>query len=1394
MIRRKRQNKAFSLIEIILVIVVIAILFVVLSSRVDNTNQSAKVAGVKTDFRAFYTALKSVGLEDQIYTLSEEEFEERLNGYLDHQLQFKDGISNAKDPWGKEYIYSVTTEGKTAYVMFASQGYNESEVHLTLDEVVEASSNLARIHLTVKQVGTTFLGVDTNDETDVDAVDSLKTNITNKLQFIEKEHILVTEEGIPATCTSAGLTHKTYCSECGDVLKEAKEIPALGHEYRVSSSTGATCTSDGSVVNTCKRCGDSFTTTISAKGHSEVTDSAVAPTCDRDGKSEGSHCAQCNIVIKAQSIIPATGHNMEAGEQTNPTCTTSGSNGGSKCTKCSYKIKAEIIPALGHSYTEEISKEASCTTEGRKTFTCIRCNNSYNEAIPKTDHTIVNDVEVPATCTTTGKKAGTHCTNCDYKTGGAPINSCGHVDSDSSGSCDRCGESCEVQTAEDTVDHYVSGVDMYSYNGIIASNIPEIEGYDYHYIFGSGTEEDPYMLFLTEDPLVVGASYPAESSMLMYEIVPGCQVWMPAIGVTQIYEWSRLLDSITETITADTLKYSNIAVKDINGEVIFNKKTTTLYEQNVSMKLYSEVLTGTVGSSVVPEVLDIAVFGAPEPKTLTIKSDGTSKLSYHYTYNDAIPGYKSMSVEFGKPYSAFDPDTGYMYYIFYENGGVGVGASLFELLGLDFFPIPIESSTPKLMRDSDGKTYLYVENEETGILEKGAVFSSDGKTLSSVDPGEPLNAQLEEDVYAKYSLQFGYEYISSLDDSSMEMSYIFYKDGSIDINIYLMGSSMATESMPAKTYRIAYISEEEQLLLSYNEEDDSYDEVGIVSADGTQIILDPDSDEHIVLTLSGNSSHIVSLEAGLYDSEDNLICNWAESGINNTCSNAATVINNKRTVTKVVLLTEITEIADGAFQDCTTLKDIILSDTVKTVGDAAFSGCLNLKDVTLSNNLKTIKSEAFMNCISLTHITIPESVTTLGGSVFTGCDHLTTVIFKNPLAWKVGASNLNYADLADVNIAAKYLSDEYSADSWTRQELDPGLYNASNNLLASWDELVNVYGVDIETDYTDGTVTTYSLANVIEDNPELGNGVSLIIGNDITYIGENAFNDTDLEVIILPNTVTALGDSAFDSSSIISLCIPNSIRKLCDVIIGYTSITGFAVPDSVQVIGVLGLAMNTNLKYIDVDARNTRYTDIDGVLYNKSRTTLITYPTARQEHSYRIIDGTKSIGIYAFCMIPNLQEVIIPDSVTNMTMSFLVPFSLNNVVFEDPNGWYIADDENGDIQISSIELSDEELAAHYLNSTYTYDSWIKDPSRFPEELIISKLIINESEYYTIHGVTWREWVYSRFNTNGYTVVDDRIMKGDNIYVYDLYSGRYADPDTIIDTSIEYTHEGDGAPV
>ncbi len=66
-----------------------------------------------------------------------------------------------------------------------------------------------------------------------------------------------------------------------------------------------------------------------------------------------------------------------------------------------------------HSYKSTVTKAATCTEKGVKTFTCD-CGDSYTEEIAATGHKAVTDKAVAATCTSTGKTEGSHCDVCGH--------------------------------------------------------------------------------------------------------------------------------------------------------------------------------------------------------------------------------------------------------------------------------------------------------------------------------------------------------------------------------------------------------------------------------------------------------------------------------------------------------------------------------------------------------------------------------------------------------------------------------------------------------------------------------------------------------------------------------------------------------------------------------------------------------------------------------------------------------------------------------------------------------------------------------------------------------------------------------------------------------------------
>ena len=272
---------------------------------------------------------------------------------------------------------------------------------------------------------------------------------------VKEGHKAVKDAAVSATCETTGKTEGSHCSVCNTVIKAQTTIAALDHSWDSGKVTkAATCTATGTKIYTCTRCKKTRTETIVATGHKAVKDAAVAATCETTGKTEGSHCSVCGTVLKAQTTTAALGHNWDSGKVTKAatcttagtktytctrckktrtetitatghkvvkdaaiaaTCETAGKTEGSHCSVCNTVIKAQTTTAaLGHNWDSgKVTKAATCTTAGTKTYTCTRCKKTRTETIAATGHKAVKDAAVAATCETTGKTEGSHCSVCN---------------------------------------------------------------------------------------------------------------------------------------------------------------------------------------------------------------------------------------------------------------------------------------------------------------------------------------------------------------------------------------------------------------------------------------------------------------------------------------------------------------------------------------------------------------------------------------------------------------------------------------------------------------------------------------------------------------------------------------------------------------------------------------------------------------------------------------------------------------------------------------------------------------------------------------------------------------------------------------------------------------------
>ena len=93
---------------------------------------------------------------------------------------------------------------------------------------------------------------------------------------------------------------------------------------------------------------------------------------------------------------------------------------------------------------------------------------------------------------------------------------------------------------------------------------------------------------------------------------------------------------------------------------------------------------------------------------------------------------------------------------------------------------------------------------------------------------------------------------------------------------------------------------------------------------------------------------------------------------------------------------KITEIRDGAFEDCKELKITKLPANLVTIGRSAFKDCKNIKISEIPNNVTSIGKSAFQNCTSITSITADTTnQVAIGTAVFANCTNLTNIKISN---------------------------------------------------------------------------------------------------------------------------------------------------------------------------------------------------------------------------------------------------------------------------------------------------------------------------------------------------------------------------------------------------------------
>ena len=292
-----------------------------------------------------------------------------------------------------------------------------------------------------------------------------------------------------ATCTASGIKTYTCANNCGTTYTEV--IKALGHELAKdwTITLEATCSTEGTKIKKCVHswkdadgnvveCDYYEESTIAANGNhkGEWVDGDVEVDCATGGMRY-EYCTVCGKLMDSKPTDPAP-HTWVADAIVYGTCDKNGyinmvcSKCGSKMTfnetvsgfpnKCeTIDIDEDTAKAIsskgGHSWEAAtadgegyvaqngckiyVTKAASCKAYGSGYMVCTadNCGATKTVSINKLDHNLKTMPASEATCQTPGHTEYLACRNCSYTTEPTTIPKLGHVDTDASGKCDRCG-------------------------------------------------------------------------------------------------------------------------------------------------------------------------------------------------------------------------------------------------------------------------------------------------------------------------------------------------------------------------------------------------------------------------------------------------------------------------------------------------------------------------------------------------------------------------------------------------------------------------------------------------------------------------------------------------------------------------------------------------------------------------------------------------------------------------------------------------------------------------------------------------------------------------------------------------------------------------------------------
>jgi BspA type Leucine rich repeat region (6 copies) len=355
-------------------------------------------------------------------------------------------------------------------------------------------------------------------------------------------------------------------------------------------------------------------------------------------------------------------------------------------------------------------------------------------------------------------------------------------------------------------------------------------------------------------------------------------------------------------------------------------------------------------------------------------------------------------------------------------------------------------------------------------------------------------------------------------------------------------------------------------------------------------------------------------------------------------------------LTSVTIGTNVTSIGDSAFFWCTSLTNITIPNSVITIGDTndawgVFRCCFSLASVTIGSSVASLGDWAFRYCSSLTSVRIPNSVTSIGEGAFGCCDSLTAIT--------VDTRNSFYSDLDGVlfnqnlTTLVQYpggIAGAYTVPNSVTSIGDSAFVGCSRLTGVCFEGSAPTFGANVFSYLQEGEfgprwvwdpATVFFLPGTTGWSNSFA-GLPAFLWDPLSQAGYSITNGT-----VTITGYTGSGGAWTIPSTISGLPVTSIGSCLCASLINVT------IPSTVTNVAGGAFSGCTSLTAITVETNDAAYSSLDGVLFDKSQTTLIECPDGKAG-AYTIPNSVTNIGSSAFSGCTSLTTITIPDSVTNI--------------------------------------------------------------------------------------------------------------------------------------------------